>query len=99
MNRVDIVIPVHNEEHVVGASLHELHRFLSERFPFRARITVVDNASTDSTLAVARAAACELDGVHVLHLDEKGRGRALRAAWAQSDADVVAYMDVDLSTG
>jgi hypothetical protein len=33
-----------------------------------------------------------------LHLEEKGRGRALKAAWLASEADVVAYMDVDLST-
>jgi hypothetical protein len=36
--------------------------------------------------------------VRVLHLDRKGRGHALRTAWAYSDADVVVYMDVDLST-
>jgi putative flippase GtrA len=39
-----------------------------------------------------------LRGVRVLRLAERGRGRALRAAWSASDARVVAYMDVDLST-
>ena len=59
---------------------------------------IADNASTDATLFVARELARELADVGVLHLDEKGRGRALRPAWSPSDADVVCYMDVDLST-
>jgi putative flippase GtrA len=33
-----------------------------------------------------------------VRLEEKGRGRALHAVWSQSDAPVLAYMDVDLST-
>jgi glycosyltransferase involved in cell wall biosynthesis len=98
MNDVDIVIPVHNEEHVLAASLHLLDGFLRRRVPYSARIVVADNASTDATLAVAHATARELRSVRVLHLDEKGRGRALRRAWGESDAEVVAYMDVDLST-
>jgi glycosyltransferase involved in cell wall biosynthesis len=59
---------------------------------------IADNASTDATLAIARSLARELDAVAVLRLEAKGRGRALRAAWSASDADIVAYMDVDLST-
>jgi putative flippase GtrA len=39
-----------------------------------------------------------LPGVHVRHLDAKGRGRALREVWGTSTAPVLAYMDVDLST-
>ncbi|MEV6215047.1 bifunctional glycosyltransferase family 2/GtrA family protein [Nocardia sp. NPDC051833] len=95
---LDVVIPVYNEETDLGVCVRRLHAYLRDGFPFTARITIADNASTDATLAVARLLAAELDGVGVLHLDAKGRGRALRAAWAGSDATVVAYMDVDLST-
>ena len=95
---VDVVIPVYNEEHDLGPSVRRLHDFLTSRFPFSAAITIADNASKDGTLAVAQGLAKELPRVRVLHLDAKGRGRALRAAWLQSDAPVVAYMDVDLST-
>ncbi|MEU5404790.1 bifunctional glycosyltransferase family 2/GtrA family protein [Nocardia asteroides] len=95
---LDVVIPVYNEETDLGLCVRRLHTYLRDGFPFTARITIADNASTDATLAVARLLADELDGVRVLHLDAKGRGRALRAAWAGSDATVVAYMDVDLST-
>ncbi|QIS23183.1 bifunctional glycosyltransferase family 2/GtrA family protein [Nocardia terpenica] len=95
---LDVVIPVYNEECDLGVCVRRLRAFLADGFPFSARITIADNASTDSTLAVARELASELDGVRVVHLDRKGRGRALRAVWETSDAQVVAYMDVDLST-
>ena len=95
---VEIVIPVYNEERALAASIHRLHRFLESRLPFSWQITIADNASTDITPEIARALAAELDRVCVLRLDDKGRGRALRAAWSASRARVVAYMDVDLST-
>jgi len=95
---VEVVVPAHNEEQVLEASIRRLHAHLTREFPFSARITVADSASTDSTLEIAQRLAAELPGMRVIHLDEKGRGRALRAAWSSSRADVLAYMDVDLST-
>jgi glycosyltransferase involved in cell wall biosynthesis len=96
--RVDVVIPVYNEQAALERSVRRLHAFLSENMPFAWRIVIADNASTDATLAIARALAGELPDTDVLHLPMKGRGRALREAWTRSDADVVCYMDVDLST-
>jgi len=96
---VEIVIPVYNEEHVLASSVRTLHEHLAREFDFAFAITIADNASTDGTLAVARELAAELVEVSVIHLERKGRGRALRAAWSTSHADVLAYMDVDLSTG
>jgi glycosyltransferase involved in cell wall biosynthesis len=95
---VEIVIPVYNEQRALAASVRKLHRYMKREFTFEFRITIADNASVDATLAEARMLAGELADVEVLHLKRKGRGRALRAAWTRSDADVVAYMDVDLST-
>jgi len=95
---VDIVVPVYNEERDLAASVRRLNAFLDRRLPFSARITIADNASTDDTWAVASKLAAELPRVRLLHLNEKGRGRALAAAWLTSDAEVVAYTDVDLST-
>jgi hypothetical protein len=92
------VIPVYNEELVLERSVERLRHYLATRFPFSWRITIVDNASTDSTWRKAVNLAARLDGVRALHLDRKGRGAALRAAWSANDAAVVAYMDVDLST-
>ncbi|BCB87472.1 bifunctional glycosyltransferase family 2/GtrA family protein [Phytohabitans suffuscus] len=95
---LDVVIPVYNEEHDLAPCVRRLHAHLSGTFPYPFRITVADNASTDGTLAVAEELARELPAVEVLHLPAKGRGRALAAAWSASDAPVLAYMDVDLST-
>jgi glycosyltransferase involved in cell wall biosynthesis len=95
---VEIVIPVYNEASSLARSVTRLHTFVAERFPHATRITIADNASTDATLEIALRLADSLDGVGALRLDAKGRGRALRAAWSRSDADVLAYMDVDLST-
>ena len=95
--QLDVVVPVHNEAHVLAPQIHILHEHLRAS-GLRFAITIADNASIDATLEVARELARELAGVRVLHLEAKGRGRALRAGWGSSDADVLAYMDVDLST-
>ncbi len=95
---VDIVIPVYNEAADLAASVLRLEAYLATGFPFEYRIVVADNASTDGTWPIAERLAARHERVHAVHLDAKGRGRALRRAWLASDADVVAYMDVDLST-
>jgi putative flippase GtrA len=95
---VEIVIPVYNEAPHLTARVTELRRFLDQSFPFRALVTVVDNASTDETFALASQLAATTPGVAAKHLARKGRGYALRSAWSESTAPVVAYMDVDLST-
>jgi putative flippase GtrA len=95
---VEIVIPVYNEAPHLIERVTELRRFLDQSFPFRALVTVVDNASTDETFALASRLASTTPGVEAIHLPRKGRGYALRSAWSTSTAPVVAYMDVDLST-
>jgi putative flippase GtrA len=96
--RVDIVVPVHNEQRTLGDSIRRLHGYLTEHLPYDWRIVIADNASTDLTPDMAGALAATLPAVVALEVPEKGRGGALRAAWWASDADVVCYMDVDLST-
>ncbi len=95
---VEIVVPVYNEAAQLAERITALRGFLDESFPFRALVTIVDNASTDDTYEVATALAAVVPGVAAMRLSRKGRGYALRAAWSTSQAPVVAYMDVDLST-
>jgi putative flippase GtrA len=95
---LDVVVPVYNEQVALGPSVRRLHRYLRENLPFSTRITIADNASVDATPRIAAELAAELDGVRVVRLEQKGRGRALHFVWATSDAPVLAYMDVDLST-
>jgi putative flippase GtrA len=98
--QVEIVIPVRNEERDLAASVRRLAAYLREGFPFSAQVTIADNGSSDRTWAVAQGLVGELgqDTVCAVHLDQPGRGRALHAIWAASDAEVLVYMDVDLST-
>src|SRR5690349_15621427 len=95
---LDVVIPVYNEQAALADSVYRLHRHLRDQFPFPARITIADNASTDDTPRIAEELAADFPGVRVVRLEQKGRGRALHAVWSASDAPVLAYMDVDLST-
>jgi putative flippase GtrA len=98
--QVEIVVPVRNEERDLGPSVRRLAAYLRESFPFTARVTIADNGSTDDTWKVAQQLTRELgEGVvNPVHLDLPGRGRALNAIWSGSDAEVLVYMDVDLST-
>src|SRR5262245_21541977 len=96
---VDVVIPVLNEAHVLEKSVRTVRGFLNRHMShYEWRILIVDNGSTDGTDRVALELSGQFSDVHLVHLTQKGRGRALRHAWMQSKADVVCYMDVDLST-
>src|SRR6266508_175002 len=74
---LDVVVPVYNEEADLDRCDRRLSAHLRATFPYPFPITVADNASTDATLEVARALQRDLPEVSVVHLDEKGRGRAL----------------------
>ncbi|MGL4305372.1 MAG: glycosyltransferase [Mycobacteriaceae bacterium] len=95
---VEVVIPVFNEQRDLEKCIQRLHRYLTTQVPYCTLITIADNASTDATFGLAVRLAEEFENVQAIHLDEKGRGRALRTVWENSSAEVVVYMDVDLST-
>ena len=98
---VDIIIPVYNEEASLPICLKKLVPFCAANLSNYAwRVVIADNGSIDRTWEVAQRLAGDLyaDCVVGVHLDQKGRGRALRKTWLESEADIVCYMDVDLST-
>lgn len=96
---LEIVIPVFNEESELVKSIMTLSHYLAKHLSHLAwQITIVDNASTDATLTIARRLATQSERISVVHLGQKGRGRAVKYVWRKSKADLVAYMDVDLST-
>lgn len=96
---VDITIPVLNEQRVLESSLNTLASYLSAECPYDWCITIVDNGSTDRTWSLAESFASVNPSARAIRLDRPGRGGAVKEAWSTSSADVVAYMDVDLSTG
>jgi glycosyltransferase involved in cell wall biosynthesis len=95
---VDVVIPVLNEAHVLAQSVATVREFLRANLPCQWRVVIVDNGSTDGTDRVAQELTRQYNDVGFVHLEQRGRGRALRMAWMQSTAAIVSYMDVDLST-
>ena len=95
---VDITIPVYNEEEVLPPTIASLTEFLAANLANPWQVTIADNASTDRTRAVSEMLCEKYPGVNYLHIPQKGRGRALKIAWANSQADIVSYMDADLST-
>ena len=95
---VDIVVPVLNEEKILQSSIETLDEYMMENLPYRYQITIADNGSQDNTLKIAKNLAQNHQSVRVVRLAERGRGRALKQVWQSSQADILAYMDVDLST-
>ena len=95
---VELVIPTLNEAHVIEGTVHKVLEYLRESFPYPARVLIADNGSADGTGELAERLSRQLDDVRCLRLHLEGRGRALKEAWSSSDADIVAYTDVDLST-
>lgn len=96
---LQVVIPVYNEEDVLQESVEKLRNFLKEYMSkYKWQVVVADNASTDNTLSIAKKLKKKYSDVDFIHLTQKGRGRALRKAWTHTKADIVSYMDVDLST-
>jgi glycosyltransferase involved in cell wall biosynthesis len=98
LQSIDVVVPVHDEEPSLAANIELLVAYLRDEFPFRFGIVIADNASSDGTHQIAQMLAAIHPEVSALELDRKGRGLALRTAWLRSSADVLSYMDVDLST-
>ncbi len=98
LQAVEVVVPVFDEERALRPNIELLLDYLREEFPFACGVVIADNASTDGTWEIVRALEREHEEVAALHVGRKGRGVALRTAWLSSKADVVAYMDVDLST-
>lgn len=96
--RVNVTIPVYNEEAALPGSIPKLCEFLAVNCRHDYEVVIADNASTDRTLAVAQGLARRFRCVRVAHLELKGRGRALKQVWSESTADILSYMDVDLST-
>jgi glycosyltransferase involved in cell wall biosynthesis len=100
---IEITIPVYNEEKTIRRQVEIVCAFLAQELTDLGNIGLViaDNGSTDATPLIARALAENMSKaipMRCVHLNEKGVGRALKASWSTSLADIVGYMDLDLAT-
>src|SRR6202000_1911453 len=92
-----MLVPVKTEAPAPEPSVTRLVEHLGCAFPFSARVTIADNGSNDGTWPAACALEDKYPEVRAVPLDIPVRGRALHQIWSASDAEVLAYMDVDLS--
>ena len=96
---VEFILPVLNEEEILAASVSAIYHFLDAHFKdYSWQITIADNGSTDKTADISEILSTKYDRVEYVKIPQKGRGRALKQCWTSSNSDVVAYMDIDLST-
>lgn len=95
---IDVVLPVYNEESQLRPSVERLFNFLTQHLHQNWRIIIANNGSTDNTVQVARSLANQYQNIRLINLPEKGRGRALKKVWLESESEILSYMDIDLST-
>ena len=99
MKKLDIALPVLNEESILKKNVMFLYEFLDKNLSdIEWKIIIVDNGSSDSTQSLGEYLSKEKPNIEYIRLEERGRGRALKKAWSKSKADFVSYMDIDLST-
>lgn len=99
MQSFNILFPVYNEEKRLEKGIRKTEAFLETYLPDAdIRLTIVDNGSTDKTGQVGLVLEQMYPNVSYMRISEKGVGAAFRAGVASNAADIVGYMDVDLST-
>jgi glycosyltransferase involved in cell wall biosynthesis len=95
---IEFSIPVLNEEKILKKNILELYNFCQKNLLYIDwQIVVAVNCSTDRSLAICQELAAEYDKIKYMNYEEKGRGRSIKKTWLKSQADIVAYMDVDLA--
>ncbi len=88
--KLSVVVPAYNEEGAVRSGVEHVLKVLAEN-NIDGEVVVVDDGSTDNTLAEAQAS-----GARVIHYpDNVGYGHALKTGIASSDSEYVAIIDAD----
>lgn len=95
---LNVLLPVYNEEGRLESGVRTTAEYLQSVVGDDCCITIVDNASTDATQAIAQRIADEIPMVRYVRIDEKGVGAAIRAGARLNESSIVGYMDIDLST-
>lgn len=93
---LSILFPAHNEEARLPETLTQVEAFLQQQ-DFACEVIIIENASTDATLAIAEEYARQHAYVQVLHDDLPGKGRAVQKGMLAARGDYRFVCDVDLS--
>jgi glycosyltransferase involved in cell wall biosynthesis len=93
---LSILFPAHNEEARLPETLTQVEAFLQQQ-DFACEVIIIENASTDATLAIAEEYARQHAYVRVLHDDLPGKGRAVQKGMLAARGEYRFVCDVDLS--
>lgn len=93
---LSIVIPAHNEEMRLPPSLRKIDEFLQSQ-PYDAEVIVVENGSTDRTVAVSQAFAEDHPYVRVIEAAVRGKGLAVKVGMQAARGQFRFICDADLS--
>jgi glycosyltransferase AglD len=101
---VVVVIPAHNEENFIEKSINSLEQYISNAGnsytnKYNFSILIAEDGSSDKTFDIIKRLANEYSNILIRHSENKlGRGRAVKEAWRDVNADIYAYLDADLAT-
>lgn len=93
---LSIVIPAHNEESRLPASLELVFEFLRKQ-PFTSEVLVVENGSSDRTYEIAQKYAKKYDDLRVIQNEIRGKGRAVQRGMKEAKGEYIFMCDADLS--
>jgi glycosyltransferase involved in cell wall biosynthesis len=93
---LSIIIPAHNEETRLPRALGQAFAFL-EKQNYASEVVVVENASTDRTLEVARGLTRNYPSLVVLHEELPGKGRAVHRGVMETHGEYRFIADADFS--
>jgi len=93
---LSIIIPARNEEHRLGDSLDRIAAFFATQ-PYPAEVIVVENASTDRTLEIAREKTKTIPYLRVMSINEGGKGLAVKVGMLAATGEYRFICDTDLS--
>lgn len=96
--KLNIIFPVLNEHLRLKRGIDNCMSYMLENISIPYELTIIDNGSTDDTPDIARALEKQYEQVKYVRIEEKGVGIAFKKGIEMTNADIVGYMDIDLST-
>jgi len=93
---LSIVIPAHNEEQRLPDTLEKTFQFLQSQ-AYTSEVIVVENGSSDRTLDVARSFQPRFSSLQVIHMTQRGKGRAVHKGMLAASGEYRFFADADLS--
>lgn len=96
--KLEILFPVLNEHLRLEKGITRCMEYMQKHVHIPYQLTIVDNGSDDDTPDIARRLEEKYEQVRYVRIEERGVGIAFKTGIQMSDADIIGYMDIDLST-